>query len=78
MPLISEKLPTDIGLIIARKFKSEVWYLNEITEVLKQIEAKNKTKQNKKKKKKHTHFLYEHHLTNILWHSIQIANLLGK
>ena len=51
MPLISEKLPTDIGLIIARKFKSEVWYLNEITEVLKQIEAKNKTKQNKNKNK---------------------------
>ena len=54
MPLISEKLPTDIGLIIARKFKSEVWYLNEITEVLKQIEAKNKTKQNKNKKKTDT------------------------
>ena len=78
MPLISEKLPTDIGLIIARKFKSEVWYLNEITEVLKQIEAKNKTKQNKNKKKKQTHFWYAHHLTNLLWHSIQIANLLGK
>ena len=41
MPLIYEKLPTDVRVIIARKFKSEVWDLNEIIEVLKlEIEAK--------------------------------------
>ena len=41
MSLINEKLPTDIRVILARKFKSEVWDLNEIIEVLKlEIEAK--------------------------------------
>ena len=41
VPLINEKLPTDIRVIIPRKFKSEVWDLNEMTEVLKlEIEAK--------------------------------------
>ena len=41
VPLINKKLPTDIRVIVARKFKSEVWDLNEMTEVLKlEIEAK--------------------------------------
>ena len=41
MSLINEKLATDIRVIIARKFKSEVWDLNEIIEVLKlEIEVK--------------------------------------
>ena len=41
VPLINEKLPTDIRVIIARKFKSEVWDLNEMIEVLKlEIDAK--------------------------------------
>ena len=39
LPLINEKLPTDIRVIIARKFKSEVWDWNEIIEVLK-LESK--------------------------------------
>ena len=43
LPLINEKLPTDI-VIIARKFKSEVSDLNEMTEVLKlEIEAKERS-----------------------------------
>ena len=43
VPLINEKLPTDI-VIIARKFKSEFWDLNEMTEVLKlEIEAKERS-----------------------------------
>ena len=43
VPLINEKLPTDI-VIIARKFKSEVSDLNEMTEVLKlEIEAKERS-----------------------------------
>ena len=43
VPLINEKLPTEI-VIIARKFKSEVWDLNEMTEVLKlEIEAKERS-----------------------------------
>ena len=41
VPSIYEKLPADVRVIIARKFKSEVWDLNEIIEVLKlEIEAK--------------------------------------
>ena len=44
LPLINEKLPTDIRVIIARKFKSEVWNLNEMIEVLKlEIEAKERS-----------------------------------
>ena len=44
MPLINEKLPTDIRVIIARKYKSEVWNLNEMIEVLKlEIEAKERS-----------------------------------
>ena len=44
MPLINEKLPTDIRVIVARKFKSEVWDLNEMIEVLKlEIEAKERS-----------------------------------
>ena len=39
LPLINEKLPTDIRVIITRKFKSEVWDWNEIIEVLK-LESK--------------------------------------
>ena len=39
LPLINEKLPTDIRVIIARKFKSEVWDWNEMIEVLK-LESK--------------------------------------
>ena len=39
LPLINEKLPTDIRIIITRKFKSEVWDWNEIIEVLK-LESK--------------------------------------
>ena len=51
VPLINEKLPTDIRVILARKFKSEVWDLNEMIEVLKlEIEAKN------------AHYRYLHHL----------------
>ena len=41
VPLINKKLTTDICVIIARKFKSEVWDLNEMIEVLKlEIEVK--------------------------------------
>ena len=44
VPLINEKVPTDIRVIIARKFKSEVWDLNEMIEVLKlEIEAKERS-----------------------------------
>ena len=44
MPLINEKLPTDIRVIVARKFKSEDWDLNEMIEVLKlEIEAKERS-----------------------------------
>ena len=39
LPLINEKLPTDIRVIITRKFKSEVWDWNEMIEVLK-LESK--------------------------------------
>ena len=41
VPLINEKLSTHIRVIIARKFKSEVWGLKKMIEVLKlEIEAK--------------------------------------
>ena len=44
VPLINEKLPTDIRVILARKFNSEVWDLNEMIEVLKlEIEAKERS-----------------------------------
>ena len=44
MPLINEKLLTDIRVIIARKFRSEVWNLSEMIEVLKlEIEAKGRS-----------------------------------
>ena len=44
VPLINEKVATDIRVIIARKFKSEVWDLNEMIEVLKlEIEAKERS-----------------------------------
>ena len=44
VPLINEKLPTDIRVIIARKFKGEVWDLNKMTEVLKlEIQAKERS-----------------------------------
>ena len=44
VPLINEKLPTDIRVILARKFKSEVWDLNEMIEVLKlEIEGKERS-----------------------------------
>ena len=39
LPLINEKLPTDIRVITTRKFKSEVWDWNEMIEVLK-LESK--------------------------------------
>ena len=43
LPLINAKLPTDICVLRTRIFKSEVWDLNEMTEVLgTEIEA-NKT-----------------------------------
>ena len=43
LPLINAKLPTDICVLRTRKFKSEVWDLNEMIEVLgTEIEA-NKT-----------------------------------
>ena len=43
VPLINEKLPTDIRVIIARKFKGEVWDLNKMTEVLKlEIQGKER------------------------------------
>ena len=43
LPLINTKLPTDIYVLRTRKFKSEVWDLNEMIEVLgTEIEA-NKT-----------------------------------
>ena len=44
MPLINEKPLTDIRVIISRKFKSQVWNLNEMIEVLKlEIEAKERS-----------------------------------
>ena len=44
MPLINEKLPTDIRVIAARKFKSKVWDLNKMIEVLKlEVEAKKRS-----------------------------------
>ena len=44
VPLINEKLPTDIRVILARKFNSQVWDLNEMIEVLKlEIEAKERS-----------------------------------
>ena len=52
VPLINEKLPTDIRVITARKFKSKVWDLNKMTEVLKlEVEAK-----------KNAHYRYLHYL----------------
>ena len=44
VPLINEKLPTDIRVITARKFKSKVWDLNKMIEVLKlEVEAKKRS-----------------------------------
>ena len=43
VPLINEKLATDVRVIIARIFKSEVWDLNEMIEVLKlEIESRER------------------------------------
>ena len=44
VPLTNEKLPTDIRVILARKFKSDAWDLIEMIEVLKlEIEAKERS-----------------------------------
>ena len=43
VPLINEKLPNDLKLLIARQFDSDVWSLSKMLEYLKkEIEAKER------------------------------------
>ena len=44
MPLLNEKLPNDIRFNLARKFKDDVWKLDEMLIFLKtEIEAKERS-----------------------------------
>ena len=44
MPLINEKLPTEMRLLIAQKFDNELWDLSEMLRVLKhEIETKERS-----------------------------------
>ena len=44
MPLINEKLPTEMRLLIAQKFDNELWGLSEMLRVLKhEIETKERS-----------------------------------